>query len=249
MTRKRRNPAYVGALVVVSFASLGGSACSSSTITHESAALRGERDLDDPNAFSASKFAYFGCTQCHAKTSGAAGARIFPGAPLEGAASRPTFWSGRFDSLHDAIDECVTHFQRGDPLDVSAPHVVDLNAYLQSIGASGPTQAVPFTVIKVTKDLPPGDASRGNAVYDRACRSCHGEPHTGVGKLGNASRIPEDTQSFHGADGPVVVREVVIEKVRTGSFLDFSGQMPPFSQELLSDGDVADVVAFLGLYK
>ena len=241
---------FATALSAVSLAWLGcfASACGTTTTDHESAVQRGQKDLDDPHAFSTSKFAYFACTKCHSTQGTPPSDRIYPGGTLEGAASRPAFWAGRFDSLHDAVNECVTHFQRGDAIKVDAASVVDLSAYLVSIGGTGQTASVPFTVTKVTKDLPPGDAGRGAVIWSRSCKNCHGDAHTGDGKIGNASRVPEDTQTFHGSDGPVVVREVVIEKIRTGSFLDFAGQMPPFSQELLTDGDVSDVVSYLGLY-
>lgn len=226
---------------------LFGVACGTTT-EHDTAAERGARIADDPHGVSASQFNAFACTTCHAKPGDATG-RLFPGAPLEGAASRPTFWGGPFTSLGDAVGECVTHFQRASSFEPTTPSAEDLYSWLVSIGGSGTTGAVPFTVVSATKDLAPGDPSHGAALWDRACRSCHGAAHTGEGRLSPlVSKVPEDTQAFHGSEGPTVIREVVIEKIRTGSYLGFAGTMPPFASQTLSDADVAGLLSYLGLY-
>jgi thiosulfate dehydrogenase len=218
------------------------------TTTHETPEERGAKLADDPHALSASQFNALACSTCHAKP-GDTRDVVLPGAPLEGAASRPSYWGGRFVSLYDSVAECATHFQRASSFDPTTPASDDLYAYLVSIGGTGPTGAQPFTVLRSVSDLPAGDAARGELTYSRACGSCHGAAHTGAGKImTTASTVPEDTQSFHGADGPTVVREVVIEKIRHGSYLGFAGVMPPFSTEVLSDSDVADLASYLGLY-
>lgn len=227
---------------------LAASAACTVTTTHDTPEERGSRLADDPQALSASQFNALACTTCHSKP-GDARDVILPGAPLEGAVSRPSYWGGRFTSLHDSVAECATHFQRASSFDPTTPASEDLYAYLVSIGGTGPTGPQPFTVVRSVSDLPAGDAGRGEVTYSRACGSCHGAPHTGAGKImPTASTVPEDTQSFHGADGPTIIREVVIEKIRHGSFLGYAGVMPPFGTEKLSDSDVADLASYLGLY-
>jgi thiosulfate dehydrogenase len=44
-----------------------------------------------------------------------------------------------------------------------------------------------------------------------------------------------------------VQRLIFIEKIRHGRFLGYGGEMPPFSSELLSDADVADVLEYLSI--
>ena len=42
-------------------------------------------------------------------------------------------------------------------------------------------------------------------------------------------------------EGGKMMRTVVVEKIRHGSFLGYAGTMPPFSVEALSDADVRDL--------
>ncbi len=211
---------------------------------------RGEALVDDPR-FTNSSFNAFQCTHCHTKTEPAG---KLAGGPLAGAAKRPSFWNGRFYTLFEAVDFCQRQFMRGLPLDPKAQKTLDLYAYLVSIGDKGPTTARKFELVLEVKDLPRGDAGRGKDVWAKACRLCHGEPHTGVGRLKPLQGdnpfgiVPKDTIEFHSKDGPTITREVVIEKIRHGGFLEFAGVMTPFTAEQLSDTEVADVVTFLGLY-
>lgn len=214
---------------------------------------RGQRLASDPG-FSGSSFNAFACTTCHdAPSSG--GDRILPGAPLGGAVRRPAFWNGRFPTIREAIDQCLQRFMRGVPLDPANKNSQDLYAYLQSIGHRGPTTAQPFTVAIETFDLPAGDRSRGATLWTRACGSCHGAVGTGAGRLTNArgetsaSIVPNDTLALHAKDGIVIARRVIIEKIRHGAYLGFPGSMPPFAREKLSDADVADLAAYLDLYR
>lgn len=226
---------------------LGCSAAPEEVFTPE---RRGEALVDDPR-FTSSSFNPFQCTHCHSKTE--AGEKL-PGGPLAGAAKRPSFWNGRFYTLFEAVDFCQRQFMRGLPLDPKAPKTLDLYAYLVSIGDKGPTTARKFELILEVKDLPRGDATRGNGVWVGSCQSCHGAPHTGAGRLkplqgdNPISIVPEETIKVHGKEGPNVVREAVIEKIRHGGFLEFAGVMAPFTPAQLSDTEVADVVTFLGLY-
>lgn len=206
------------------------------------AAERGERLAGDPG-FAESKFNSFSCTTCHGDSK-----RIVSGAPLAGAARRPTFWGGRFTTLSEAVDECATKFMRAAPLDPTAKKWVDLWAYLESIAEKGPREAQPFDVELRITDLPRGSSDAGRVVWAAACRTCHGTPKTGEGRLGASSIVPNDTVTEHSKDGPAIVRQVVVEKVRHGSYLGFPGNMPPFSKQALTDQQIGDVLTYLGLH-
>ena len=109
---------------------------------------------------------------------------------------------------------------------------------------------MPFTVVRAVADLPPGNADVGHAVYDRACKNCHGTAHTGEGQLTPlAVVLPEAplTTTLAGM-APAQQRLAFIEKTRHGGFLGISGTMPPFSTEVLSDADLASILAYLGRY-
>ncbi len=206
---------------------------------------RGEKLSRDP-AFAESKFNAFACSTCHAVS--VSPGRTMPGAPLAGAARRPSYWGGRITTLSEAVDECATKFMHAEPFSPAQPKWIDLWAYLDSIGAEGPREAQPFEVVYRIVDLPRGDAAQGAKVWDATCKSCHGAPKTGQGSLGGASIVPNDTIEEHGKDGPAIVRQVVIEKIRHGSYLGFPGVMPPFSKQALSDAQISDLLTYLGLH-
>ncbi len=193
----------------------------------------------------------FTCLTCHAERARDAGARIYPGAVLEGAVARPRWWGGEALDLDRAVALCFEHFMGGPTLDPAGETAQALDAYLIDLAVDAPaatTAAVPFTVPATVTDIAPGDSTRGAGLYARACQSCHGETHTGTGRLGTASVLPEDTFAAHLQQyGPACTREIFIEKIRHGSYLGFAGVMPPFSREVLGDGDVADLLAYLGV--
>ncbi len=89
-----------------------------------------------------------------------------------------------------------------------------------------------------------GDSNRGQDVYQRACQRCHGAPHTGVGRLSSrVSIVPEDTLAVF----PTNARAVVVEKIRHGKFFNLGGIMPLYSVESISDQEIVDTLAYLGL--
>ena len=89
--------------------------------------------------------------------------------------------------------------------------------------------------------------ARGREVYRSVCATCHGEPHTGNGRLGPlVSIIPEASIEFAEEQG-VAPALVVIEKVRHGQFFGIGGNMPLFTREALSDEDLAAILAYLEL--
>lgn len=206
---------------------------------------RGEKLVSDPG-FAESKFNALACTTCHAITT--TPGRTMPGAPLAGAVRRPSYWGGRISTLSEATDECATKFMRAQPFAPAQQKWIDLWAYLESIADKGPTEAQPFEVVYRIVDLPRGDAANGARVWDAACKTCHGAAKTGEGRIGVASVVPADTIAEHSKDGPAIVRQVVIEKVRHGSYLGFPGVMPPFSKQALSDQEISDLLTFLGLH-
>jgi thiosulfate dehydrogenase len=100
------------------------------------------------------------------------------------------------------------------------------------------------------ENVPVGNASAGAGAYAAACGLCHGDAHTGDGRLvDRAPVLPEDSIADHPPPeyDDAKRRLVFIEKVRHGGFLGYTGQMPPLSVETLSDEDLGHVLAYLGL--
>jgi thiosulfate dehydrogenase len=122
--------------------------------------------------------------------------------------------------------------------------------FLSSLPATEPA-AVPMTVPAVAADLPAGDAGAGAAVYAQSCQLCHGAVHTGEGRLADRiTSLPDEELAFldsYGFDA-TQKRVTFIEKVRHGGFLGLYGNMPLYSTEVMSDAQLGDLNAFLGLY-
>jgi thiosulfate dehydrogenase len=214
--------------------------CSSEKIEEVTPEERGARLASDPT-LSTSRFNAFACTTCHSIGAPPAG-RIFTGAPLGGAVSRPHFWGGKVLTLSESVDLCLHRFMRSDPLDKNSVEGRALYAWLASIAAQGPREAWPFTVVLATADLPKGDAAAGKVVYESGCIGCHGALHTAQGGLVSPAG------ELEASNGPDIVRQVTIEKIRHGGFLGFGGFMAPYSKEALTDQQVADVVTYIGFY-
>jgi thiosulfate dehydrogenase len=189
------------------------------------------------------------CATCHRATSDAQDDRILPGAVLAGAHERPTFWQGQERDLLRAINYCRQYFMSApEPWTAESEPARALYAYILSL--SPPVkEPVPFTVVADIADLPPGDPALGGEVYRRACRSCHGDAHTAAGRqVPQAPLLPEQTLAAHPDYTPLNKRLVFVEKARHGVFLGYAGTMPPFSREVLSDQQMAALLAFLGVY-
>lgn len=232
---------------------LGAASCADTEVRLPAAA-EGAALAQSPAA-SRSRYNVFACTTCHAVRASEVGSRILPGAPLEGAARRPSYWGGETVHLDEAVARCWTFFMRGTPTDLEGRTGEALYAWLESLspdGSTAGTRAVAQTFPRTVRPLGEGDAARGQAVWARACASCHGAVGSGAGRLSTlVTVVPGETQAEHCDDTlpagyddhQTYMRTVVVEKVRHGSFLGYAGNMPPFSVEALSDADLRDLTA------
>ena len=211
-----------------------------------SAVERGAELVASP-ALSTSGFNRLACTSCHAVEPG--DERILSGYPLAGAVRRPSFWGGQMLDLKEAIDFCLVFFMKGDDLDPDDEDARALYEYLVSIGDRGPTEAQPFTLVRVIDEVPErGDAVRGEEVHRLACAGCHGEAGTGAGRLEEAPILPDQARDEAAEFFPRVDPALVFtEKVRHGQFFGIGGTMPLYSLEALSDEDLGALLAFYGL--
>lgn len=209
----------------------------------------GEALFSDHNA-SPSSLNAFSCATCHVAEASEAGERILPGAPLAGATSRPTFWGGQENDLLRSINDCLFYFMGVKELwTADKDEARATYAYLSSL-PEGDAKPVPFTVVAAVADLAPGDAKVGADTFSRACQGCHGALHTGEGRLTpRAPRLPDDTNEEHKEYSAVEQREVFVEKIRHGGFKGYGGSMPPFSEEALTDEQIAGLLSYFDLYK
>jgi thiosulfate dehydrogenase len=213
-----------------------------------SAADFGEELFQD-SRLSDSQFNSFSCSTCHATTATPEAGHLRAGYSLHNVASRPNWWGGYETNLLDAVNFCYVNFMRGvSPLTPEDPKSRALYEYLVHISPDPQAAALPLTVVKDISDVPRGDTSRGAEVYRASCQTCHGETHTGKGRLTQlASILPEITTEYDSIFPGVPHPLVVIEKVRHGQFFGVSGSMPLYSREALSDEDLGALLAYLGL--
>lgn len=213
------------------------SACGPGTTSVE----RGQALFSDPG-LSPSTSNAVSCATCHS-TSEAPSQHILSGGSLLGVTNRETFFGGHERDLRAAVNYCLRRFMRHpslEPLASDDPRGLDLLSYLDTL--EGPSDTVPWTVSLVSGDLPAGDATRGAALYDDACRTCHGATTTGNGRLTQfIAAIPTDTIEEH----ETFARIISVQKVRAGGFYGLGGDMAPFSPEVLSDQQLADIIAYV----
>jgi len=240
-------------------AALVASACGDDVLP---ASTLGARLLGD-SSLSTSPLNSFACSDCHLVQPGPppAGGPIMPGANLYDVVHRPSWWGGTKLRLLDAVNYCLAEFMGGAELDADDDRARAIYEYLVEVSPDDPSPAVPLTVVKnvtALAELAAGaDATRGADLWRRGCHGCHGEPHTGEGRLGSQSTVvPDETLT-----GPVCApktgpappdvracaRAVVVEKIRHGKFFNIGGLMAPYSVEVLSDGEIADMLSYLGL--
>jgi thiosulfate dehydrogenase len=212
----------------------------------QSAVDYGKALLSDPGVSDAASNP-FSCTTCHQSTATASG--LHPGYTLYDSVNRPSWWGGFEGTLLDALNQCVVNFMRGRELTPSDDKGRALYVYLQTIAPDANPSALSLTVVQNIVDVPSGDPSHGKDVWDQACRVCHGDPHTGAGRISSlASIVPDDSIAAHGTDPKTGARPVVIEKVRHGRFFNVGGNMPLFSIEALSDGDLGALLGYLEMF-
>jgi thiosulfate dehydrogenase len=219
-------------------------ACGSAT--HESETERGKALFRSTELSPSSRNAYT-CSTCHDER--VTGETLKPGALLAGATQRSRFWGGQQNDLLRAVNDCRRYFMAATvPLLADEPNAVALYAYLESLGDAAERDPVEFSIVRTISDVPRGDAAVGAVLFQRACANCHGLANEGLGRLVfDAPLLPQDTLAEHASFSARAQRLVFIEKIRHGGFLGYGGSMPPFSAEVLSDQDIADILEGLGV--
>jgi hypothetical protein len=107
---------------------------------------------------------------------------IDAGYTLADSVHRPSWWGGDELRLLDAVNTCLTGFMGGKPLEADEDAARQIYEYLVTVSPDPAAPALPVTVVRTIDDLSAlkdgADADRGRDIYDRACRRCHGAPHT-----------------------------------------------------------------------
>ena len=213
----------------------------------KTAAEVGEEKFNDPGGFSESGLNEMSCATCHTTTAEPPDDRIRPAYSLYGTVAREAWWGGRAARLIDAANSCIVYFLRGDELDPESDAAKQLYEYLLSITPEGsPSDPLPLTLVENIQPIAPGDATAGADVYRRACQYCHGDTHTGAGGF-SSFILPESMADYDEILPGESKALILVEVIRHGRFFGVGGVMPFFGTELLSDEQIADLIAYLEL--
>jgi thiosulfate dehydrogenase len=206
-------------------------------------ALSYGRSLFDDKGLSSAASNAFACSTCHERT--ATPTRVSSGYTLYDVASRPSWWGGYEINLLDAVNQCVVNFMRGQALTMRDDKGRALYVYLKSISPDASAPAQPITIVTDIAFVPSGDPKLGATLWSQTCANCHGDPHTGKGRISpQSSLVPDDsvkTANMLNVDA----RAIVVEKTRHGKFFNIGGNMAPFSLEALSDEQLGAILGYL----
>jgi cytochrome c oxidase cbb3-type subunit III len=110
--------------------------------------------------------------------------------------------------------------------------------------AERPENPAPDYLLKA--DRTPGDAARGQKIFERACASCHGKDG-----LGGKDKVgPIHDKAFLALISDQAIRRIVITGRRDLKMPGFAGKEGrPADSRPLSPADVADVVEFVSSWR
>jgi mono/diheme cytochrome c family protein len=175
-----------------------------------------------------------GCARCHAASIEedlSEGGLLRAGHPLEGAAYRGTWWSGRITTdAAEASEFCrKTFIDPNAAEEFSAAERKALVLFMQELGADRGIS--PHTLLRRNAgdvDLRAGEPPRGKDFYRRACLACHGgqEPAKAEAEIAKMSRDFSPAQ--------------VADVIRRGQ-----ATMPFFQVDRLTALQVADIAAYV----
>ena len=193
------------------------------------------------------------CSDCHADFDEATNpdGRIRAGHSIVGVPHRGTAKSGMitadiFARAAGGGGFCYQHFlqkipaNKVDPTAIPEEQAAALMAYFEHV--SGDNKGPQFQITMLDKDAASaaadtiiaikGDAQKGWKLYGQACNVCHPTAKkSGIGSQLVKRRAPRDLEKR---------KHQIAAYVRKGGFI-----MPSFTEDRLSDQDIADIVAFI----
>jgi len=182
----------------------------------------------------------FSCSTCHETVPDGQADRLRPGHSLHDALRRPSYNLGKQTRILDAVNVCRESWMRTTPWEESDPSFVDLLAFLEDLSPSDPAPPLVFEISPPATTGPAaGDAQAGCALFHRSCVICHGPGAAGT------ELAPSLVISPLGAN---YIRRKVRLSGPTGTVYEglIGGNMPFWSRDKLSDGEVEDLATYLG---
>lgn len=186
----------------------------------------------------------FSCANCHAVVEDDFGFSTEdglhrPAHPLFNVINRSSFHNTTSTVLFDAVNICLQDWQHADTWTESTQEWLDLEAYFQQQSDNEATSNIVATQVEPITDFTDGDITTGQMLFNQSCATCHGGNALGSDIAGNLTLLGLDATR-------------VAQKARTSGSTSNSvfpgltgGNMPFWSQERLSDGDLKDIAVYV----
>jgi mono/diheme cytochrome c family protein len=182
----------------------------------------------------------FACASCHALEEPAADGLRRPGHPIGDAVARSTWKNGQLTEVRDAVNSCRDEWMNAPDWSPADPDWMALRTFLE---ANAPATApdLSYTIVPAPQTLTGGDVGAGEALFNGSCSVCHGEDGAGTQQAPPVVGFGLDA-------GYVAQRIRTSGRVGSGVYTGLTGGIMPFwSEDRLSDDEVRDLVAYLGV--
>ncbi len=193
---------------------------------------------------------HFACGTCHEMVPDAESSYILPGHSLVNALRRPTYKAGQLTKFIDAANVCRVDWMTTTVWQDESPQFKDLVAFMESLSPPGPAPALNYEINCSPQPGPAGDGTAGCKLFNRSCFVCHSTG--GVGSDLAPSLVDLNVEDLNKPDyirgrirrsGPSVVDNPdVVYSCLLGQMV-----MPFWAKDKLSDQDVENLIAFVGL--
>lgn len=186
----------------------------------------------------------FSCANCHAIAEDAQGFSTSdnlrrPAHPIFNAINRASFHNGMTSTLFDAVNICRQDWMQVETFSESDDDWLDLEAFFQEQSDESVAMEVSVTQVMPITDFTAGNQQMGQTLFNQTCATCHGENALGSELAGDLTLRRLD-------------KDGVAQKVRTSGPSDSQvfvglqgGNMPFWSQERLSDEDLAHIAEYV----
>lgn len=173
------------------------------------------------------------CASCHAD-GGTGQESSLVGVTTQFPQYRPR--EGTIFTIEDRINGCMVRSMNGEKLEEDSDEMRSMVAYLNyiSAGIKQGEEDIPWRMQNTMEDIPEPDVDSGDELYEENCASCHGDDGSGTGANSGPAVWGED--SFNDGAGMGRMQKMA-------GFIQ--NNMPPNSDDELSDQDSADLAAYL----
>ncbi|PCJ22336.1 MAG: hypothetical protein COA96_14800 [SAR86 cluster bacterium] len=184
----------------------------------------------------------FSCASCHAiseENGFASDGLRRPGHPLQNASRRPSFKNTELDSMLDAVNICLNEWMNTASWTETDTDWINLLNWIDDMADETTAEPVLIEIVTAANSVAGGDAEAGRDLFNTSCIVCHGQDGEGTAL---APKISE-----RGLQADYIQRRVRTSGLSNSAVYEnlTGGVMPFWGADRLSNGELADIVAFL----